>query len=120
MASETTSEQTERLSDDELAQLWLTRARGVLMGKYASDEVVWIYGLTVQRAGATNRYWDVFYKEGDDEDEDPYRHIDTLDAEKFASARQVLQQLESYFPDEEPPEEPQSETADPEPSPTFQ
>lgn len=110
-----------RFSDEELSRLWLTRARGVLLGSYASDELVNIYGLRLQRVPGATQYCDVFYPRKSDDEEDDYLYLDTLNVNRFGSSRHFLRQLLSYFPeDAEPPEEPDETEDEPSHTPTFQ
>lgn len=115
-------DQSNAENHDEWSRIWLKRARGVLIGQYATDELVEIYGLKLQPLEGRGGFCDIFFEEQNpDSDQSDYRYIDTLNLTQFATARQILYQLASYFPDDrEPPEEPSEEDDDPGPSPIYQ
>ena len=106
----------------QMENIWLKRSRGVLIGKYASDERVKIYGLDLQRVTGSSDLYDVFQiVETEDGEEEDANYIDTLNIVQFASARAILQQIRAYYPDEEDvPEEDEVEDDEEDPSPTFQ
>jgi hypothetical protein len=108
------------VSIEELETVWLQRSRGVLVGQYASTDRVSIYGLELQRVTGSSSLYDVFQATEQDDGEEEITYIDTLDISQFASARSILNQIISYYPEEEEPPKEDVADGEDEPSPTFQ
>jgi len=113
----------DELTDRELQTAYLQRARAMMMDFYSQDETAVIYGLHLDKVESQGDLWDVFHVEGGGEDsEGDVQYIDTIDISHFATAGQILQQLGTYFPDDEAAEaEPddQGEVEEPDPTRTF-
>lgn len=101
----------------EQRMVWRQRAGNVMIGHYAVDEGVNIYGLTLNRVSGNSEMWHVYEEVGDE-----HRYIDTLNVSQFPTATQLINQLISYYPNEQEAEsmEPKEETEDSMPQRSIQ
>ncbi|MFC7043927.1 hypothetical protein [Halonotius sp. GCM10025705] len=105
----TNGDSGEELSQEERNQLWRKRARSLLIGIYATDEYVEIYGLRIQYSNTDRDFVDVYSLDQDNNEKD-LRYLDTVQIAQFATVGAFLAQLRSYFTDEQQiPEEPEED-----------
>lgn len=113
--------ETEELSDSEREHQNVLRARAILLGSHNIDTTIPVYGLQLQRIESNSPLYDIFAPAEDENDED-LTYLDTINVEKFVTARDLVGQIISYYPDEESAEQADTkdeEFDDPEPTPGF-
>lgn len=113
--------EAEELSDTERYNRNVLRARAMLLGSHDPSATIPVYGLHLQRVESNSPLYDIFAPVEDESNGDP-TYIDTIDVEKFVTARGLVDQVINYYPDEETAEQADTEDdefEDPEPTPGF-
>lgn len=113
--------ETEELSDTERYHQNVLRARAILLGSHNLDTTIPIYGLHLQRIESNSPLYDIFAPTGQDSDGES-TYLDTINVEKFVTARDLVNEILGYYPDEESAEQADTENDEfdePEPTPGF-
>lgn len=118
MSQKGEGDEEQTITIDQARHTYRIRARRMMQGFYADDDMPTIWGYTLRQVPGHPNLWDIYYKSQDEQGEETLRYWDTLNIKYHTSASSIVAEMERILPEGTLTEE--DVDGEDEPSPSFQ